>query len=154
MWCLLFQLLNLLAADGTFLQDPSMSDWLVNRAKSKTTFSKLPGNIYRLSNGLVHRDFIINPNFATIDLYSHEEDTSILRALSPETELHFYGSNNQSIKVGGVLSNVSRGWGKQHPGLSPISEQNPPRSRRMIPTCPQLAQDCSGFEALVSSKFQ
>ena len=69
---------------GQLQSDPSFSDWLVHATNTKTIFTKESENIFRLSNGLIHRDFITEPHFGTVDFYSHKEDTSILKALSPK----------------------------------------------------------------------
>ena len=90
--------------------DPSYSDWLVHSSTTKTTFTKENENLFRLSNELIHRDFITVPNFATIDYYSHEEDTSILRALSPEAQIKIIGARNVTLNVGGVVADVPRGY--------------------------------------------
>ena len=37
-----------------------------------------------LTNGIVSRTFLLSPGFVTIDLYSHEKNSSVLRALGPE----------------------------------------------------------------------
>ena len=41
-----------------------------------------------LTNGLVSRTFLYSPGFATIDLYSHEKNSSVLRAIDVEV-FHF-----------------------------------------------------------------
>ena len=65
----------------------------------------------RLSNGLIRRDFVTEPNFGTIDLYSLEDDSSLLRAFSPESKLSFYcEGENFTVTVGGVTANVPRGY--------------------------------------------
>ena len=73
----------LLAARANWL-DPAQTDWLVQPVRAQAAFNKIGENLWRLSNGLIHRDFIVSPNFATVDFYSTEADTSLLRAFSPE----------------------------------------------------------------------
>ena len=51
------------------------------------------------------------PNFGTWDLYSFEDDSSLLRAFSPESKLSFYcEGENFTVTVGGVTANVPRGY--------------------------------------------
>ena len=51
------------------------------------------------------------PNFGTIDFYSLEDDSSLLRAFSPESILNFdCDGENFTVKVGGVTANVPRGY--------------------------------------------
>ena len=56
-------------------------DWLVTRITTPTKLFTVEPGRYRLTNGLISRDFIIKPDFATIDFYSHERRQSILRAI-------------------------------------------------------------------------
>ena len=58
---------------------PSNNDWLLYPSRFKSIFQEIGGNTLRLSNGLIQRDFLTTPNFGTIDLFSKEEDVSILR---------------------------------------------------------------------------
>ena len=67
--------------------------------------------ICRLSNGLIKRNFVTEPNFGTLDLYSHEDDSSLLRAFSPESKVNFHcNGENFTVMVGGVTANVPRGY--------------------------------------------
>ena len=60
---------------------------------------------------MIRRDFSTEPNFGTFDFYSLEDDSSLLRALSPESILNFYcEGENFAVKVGGVTANVPRGY--------------------------------------------
>ena len=106
---------------GFVAEDPSYSDWLVNPPTTKTTFDKIKENRFRLSNGIIHRDFIVKPNFATFDFYSDEEETSLLRAFSPESEIKLLGKKNITVKVGGVFSSSPRGYlNRTDPGIRPF----------------------------------
>ena len=40
--------------------------------------------VLRMTNGIVTRTFLTSPGFVTIDLYSHERNSSVLRAVDPE----------------------------------------------------------------------
>ena len=83
------------------------SDWLLTPPTQETTFHKLDSDTYRLTNGLITRDFLVNPGFITLDMYSLEQDTSLLRALSPEAEVVIGG---EAYNVGGVLCDMPRGY--------------------------------------------
>ena len=112
MWCKLVTtacIVSFVSLDSVG-EDPSLTDWLVNAPESKTTFDKINKNTFRLSNGLIHRDFLVEPNFLTSDFYSHEADTSLLRSFSPECEIQMVGIRNISLKVGGALSDIPRGY--------------------------------------------
>ena len=56
-------------------------DWLVTRITTPTNLYHLGSGRYRLTNGLISRDFVTKPDFATIDYYSHERKQSLLRAI-------------------------------------------------------------------------
>ena len=43
----------------------------------------------RLSNGLVTRDFVLQPNFGTVDLFSHEAGGDILPSQHTQHPLSF-----------------------------------------------------------------
>ena len=65
----------------------------------------------RLSNGLIRRDFVTEPNFGTLDFYSIEDDSSILRAFTPEAMVEIYIEDRKlNLSVGGVTSNIPRGY--------------------------------------------
>ena len=56
-------------------------DWLVTRITTPTELLPVGSGRYRLTNGLISRDFVIAPDFATIEFYSHERKQSLLRAI-------------------------------------------------------------------------
>jgi len=56
-------------------------DWLVTRISTPTELLSIGSGRYRLTNGLISRDFVIKPDFATVDFYSHERKQSLLRAI-------------------------------------------------------------------------
>ena len=87
-------------------------DWLLDQTKFKTTFSKISDHRWSLSNGIVERIFTVQPNFGTLDLYSHERQESLLRAFSPEAELVFYHQDDTEVPVtvGGFCANMTRGY--------------------------------------------
>ena len=85
-------------------------DWLIDPRKFKTIYLE-ENNRLRLTNGLIQRDFTFEPNFGTIDFYSVEDDSSLLRAFSPEAQI-IVGTENQnySITVGGFNASISRSY--------------------------------------------
>ena len=56
-------------------------DWLVTTITTQTQLVPLGSGKFRLTNGLISRDFITTPDFATVDFFSHERKQSILRAV-------------------------------------------------------------------------
>ena len=85
-------------------------DWLIDPSKFKTICLE-ENNRLRLTNGLIQRDFTFEPNFGTIDFYSVDDDSSLLRAFSPEAQI-IVGTENQncSITVGGFNASISRSY--------------------------------------------
>ena len=65
----------------------ALPDWLVTDIKIPVQVTKQGSDLLRMSNGLVTRTFLLNPGFVTMDLYSHEKNSSVLRAIDPEVEL-------------------------------------------------------------------
>ena len=63
-------------------------DWLVNKVDFPVRLVKNANNkTITLTNGIISRTFSLTPGFATIDLYSHEKNSSLLRALGPEVSV-------------------------------------------------------------------
>jgi len=56
-------------------------DWLVTRISTPTELLPVGSGRFRLTNGLISRDFVIKPDFTTVEFYSHERNESILRAI-------------------------------------------------------------------------
>jgi len=56
-------------------------DWLVTQVTTPTELLFLGSGRYRLTNGLIARDFVTTPDFATVDFYSYERKQSLLRAI-------------------------------------------------------------------------
>ena len=83
-------------------------DWLVTPVTWPTALTELDtahGTVLRLSNGLITRDFLTAPGLVTFDFYSHEKNSSLLRALDPEAEIRLDG---RRYPVGGVVSDTHR----------------------------------------------
>ena len=80
-----FGLLLLLLLEPTI----ALPDWLVTEVKIPAELKKYAdGRVLKLTNGIVTRTFLTDPGFVTIDLYSHEKNSSVLRALDPEVTIH------------------------------------------------------------------
>ena len=102
---------SLLPLSRAELLDPSQKDWLVHPFKVESSFTKVKENLWRFSNGLVHRDFIFSPNFATVDFYSGEAESSLFRAFSPECRLSLLTQEGRrGVPGGGVWSEGGRGY--------------------------------------------
>ena len=82
-------------------------DWLINDITTTSDWLKNEDGSYTLTNGLISRTFSTNPGFTTIDYYSYEKSTSLLRALSPEAVLKL---DDVIYNVGHVITNMSRGY--------------------------------------------
>ena len=62
-------------------------DWLVTKVTNPTTLTKTPQGTLLLSNGLIAREFGVTPDFFTIDYFSYEKNSSLLRAVGPEAQV-------------------------------------------------------------------
>ena len=82
-------------------------DWLVDKVETPVTFTSNSDNTMRLQNGLIFRDFITSPNFATVEFYSVDKDQSILRALNPECRIQL---DDSIYNIGGVNSSLPRAY--------------------------------------------
>ncbi|ELU18638.1 hypothetical protein CAPTEDRAFT_226414 [Capitella teleta] len=82
-------------------------DWLVEEVTTKTTLTKTPRGTLLLSNGLIGREFLLTPDFTTIDFYSYQKQSSLLRAMSPEAVISL---NDVSYNISGVLTGVPRAY--------------------------------------------
>ena len=71
-----------------------LEDWLVTEIKVPAVVAEVEGGLLKLTNGIVTRTFLTRPGFATVDLYSHEKNSSVLRALDPEVTSFFITSAN------------------------------------------------------------
>ena len=83
-------------------------DWLIEDIGIKSRLRILPNNIIELTNGLISRQFTLKPGFATIDLFSHERKSSLLRAIQPEAVIWI---DEIKYNVGGLKTfNMSRAY--------------------------------------------
>ena len=73
--------------------DPSLAseDWLITNTSDLVRFEKTSYGTWVLTNSLVQREFLTSPNFATLDLYSFEKKSSLIRALGPEAVINLDG---------------------------------------------------------------
>ena len=85
----------------------AVPDWLITKVTTKTELQKVDSNIVRLTNGLIHRDFLLFPDFITIDFYSLEKESSIIRAVGPEAVI---GLDGIEYNISGVLTAVPRAY--------------------------------------------
>ena len=78
----------------------SLPDWLIRKIDQPVEMltNDIDGTI-TITNGLVSRVFKLWPGFVTKDLYSHEKNSSVLRALGPEVILHNYKIRLQVIHI-------------------------------------------------------
>lgn len=90
-----------------FQSEAAFPDWLVTKFTTPTQLVHIGEDRIRLTNGLISRDFVMKPDFATVDFYSHEKDQSILRAISPEAVVTLDGI---SYDVGGLNTRIPRGY--------------------------------------------
>ena len=64
-----------------------LPDWLVKKIDYPAhVVENDEDKTLTLTNGIVSRTFLLSPGFVTIDLYSHEKNSSVLRALGPEVQ--------------------------------------------------------------------
>ena len=64
-------------------------DWLVEPINVPTSI-KENKNTVTISNGLISRSFDMSHNsFTTVDYYSYEKQSSLIRAIGPEVSINF-----------------------------------------------------------------
>lgn len=85
----------------------TLDDWLVTKISTPSELIKIGPDTIRLTNGIVQRDFLVSPDFVTIDFFSLEKQSSLLRAVGPEAlvimdELYY--------NIGGVVTNIPRAY--------------------------------------------
>ena len=79
-------------------------DWLVDRISDVTTLTTTPSGTLLLSNTLISREFLIDPDFATIEFRDlHTTDSSLLRCVKPEAIITLDGIE---YNIGGVKPNT------------------------------------------------
>ncbi|CAF1266461.1 unnamed protein product [Didymodactylos carnosus] len=100
LFLLLFTLLLLISTTENVLS----LDWLVDKVPFETTLKKTNRGTLVLSNALVSREFLLEPDFATIDFRdNHTTKSSLLRCVKPEAIITLDGIE---YPIGGVLSNA------------------------------------------------
>jgi hypothetical protein len=82
----------------------SARDWLVDKITDVTTLTQTPLGTLLLSNTLISREFLIDPDFATIDFRDlHTTNSSLLRCVKPEGIIALDG---MEYNIGGVKPNT------------------------------------------------
>ena len=85
----------------------AVSDWLISDFSIPTQIMTTNKGTLRLTNGLILREFILSPDFATVDFYSYEKKSSLLRAVGPEAVVTL---DNRKYNISGVSSNIPRAY--------------------------------------------
>jgi hypothetical protein len=92
--CLLLSILSLVTA----------RDWLVDKIVDPTTIITTPTGTLLLTNTLISREFLLDPDFATIDFRDlHTTNSSLLRCVKPEAIITLDGIE---YDIGGVIPNT------------------------------------------------
>lgn len=87
-----------------FVSSVSTRDWLVDKIDDVTTLTKTVKGTLLLSNSLISREFLLDPDFATIDFRDlHTTNSSILRCVKPEAIITLDGIE---YNIGGVIPNT------------------------------------------------
>ena len=85
----------------------SFPDWLITKINVQSKLRTLPNGNIELTNGLISRQFSLQPGFATVDLYSYAKKSSLIRAIQPEAIVIIDGVH---YNVGGFQANMSRSY--------------------------------------------
>ena len=82
----------------------SERDWLINKITDPTTLTTTRTGNLLLSNTLISREFLLDPDFATIDFRDlHTTNSSIIRCVKPEAVIALDGIQ---YNIGGVVPNT------------------------------------------------
>ena len=94
--------MNILQLIFSFLVPTALGkipDWLIKKIDYPAEIlENTEESTLTLTNGLVSRTFLYSPGFATIDLYSHEKNSSVLRAIDVEVLSFFSFVNTNNIE--------------------------------------------------------
>ena len=94
--------MNILQLIFSFLVPTALGkipDWLIKKIDYPAEIlENTEDRTLTLTNGLVSRTFLYSPGFATIDLYSHEKNSSVLRAIDVEVLSFFSFVNTNNIE--------------------------------------------------------
>lgn len=82
-------------------------DWLLHQADAKARAWASDARTVVLSNGLVARTFVVEPDVACIGFDDLVSDRALLRAIEPEARAVLDGVE---VRVGGLLSNADRAY--------------------------------------------
>lgn len=87
-----------------FLNSISARDWLIDKITDVTTLQPTSTGTLLLSNTLISREFLLDPDFATIDFRDlHTTNSSLLRCVKPEAIITLDGIQ---YNIGGVIPNI------------------------------------------------
>ena len=87
-----------------FLIVTSGRDWLIDKITDATTLTETPSGTLLLSNTLISREFLLDPDFATVDFRDlHTTNSSLLRCVKPEAIIALDGIE---YNIGGVIPNT------------------------------------------------
>jgi hypothetical protein len=82
-------------------------DWLLHQADAKAQVWASDARTVVLSNGLVARTFVVEPDVACIGFDDLVSDRALLRAVEPEARAVVDGVE---VRVGGLLSSADRAY--------------------------------------------
>lgn len=88
------------------------SDWLINSSEYTAEIDSAVPDRLVLTNGLVSRTFLLEPNCATIGLDNLETGASMLRGVKPEAKIRL---NERDYPIGGLIGQpdyayLTEGW--------------------------------------------
>ncbi|MCB0666414.1 MAG: alpha-galactosidase [Saprospiraceae bacterium] len=95
----LFRFLIMFTLFSQLLHGQNKTDWLIDDTPYEAKISR-EGNEIIMSNGLISRTFILQPNAATIAFDNLMTGESIIRGVKPEAEIQIDGVN---YAVGGLI---------------------------------------------------
>lgn len=101
------QLENQLALLPEYQENPSKVDWLVETPKCKASVYKKGKKELFISNGLVSRQFILNPNVATVSLKNLRTSEEYIRSIQPEAVVMI---DSLTYPIGGLLGQQEHGY--------------------------------------------
>ena len=95
--------MNILQLIFSFLVPTALGkipDWLIKKIDYPAEIlENTEDSTLTLTNGLVSRTFLYSPGFATIDLYSHEKNSSVLRAIDVEVLFFFLSCTKIILRI-------------------------------------------------------
>jgi hypothetical protein len=101
------------AAAAALVAAQPQPDWLVTRVTTPATVTPGPNGTLTFGNGLISRTFSTSP-FATVDYWSHQTSSSLLRGIQPEAIVqlddvtYFIGDGYQDPNAAGYGAYLNR----------------------------------------------